>query len=124
MPALPSPTFEQVSQAGEFIKTASPLSHDAGVLIAGQNLAAGAVLGRITASGKLTLLAPAASDGSQIAVGLLPRPGDATTGDLGATFIARAAEVNESLCTWPAGITGPQRVSARSQLAALNIACR
>ena len=48
-------------------------SRTQGVLAAaaGNNLKSGAVLGKITASGKYTLLAPTASDGSQTAAAIL-----------------------------------------------------
>src|SRR5687767_14257028 len=50
-------------------------------LIAGQNLARGAVLGKITASGKYTVSLSAAGDGSQIPDAILAIPTDATAAD-------------------------------------------
>lgn len=50
-------------------------------LVSGQNLARGAVVGRITASGKLTLSAAAANDGSQVPIGVLADAVDASAGD-------------------------------------------
>ena len=47
-------------------------------LVAGQNLQRGALLGRITASGKLTLSTSAAGDGSQTPVGILVHDRNAT----------------------------------------------
>lgn len=51
------------------------------VLITGQNLARGAVLGKITASGKYTLSASGASDGSEAPVCVLAFAVDATAAD-------------------------------------------
>lgn len=50
-------------------------------LAAGQNLQRGAVLGKITASGKYILSAAAAGDGSQTPDLILAEPIDATGGD-------------------------------------------
>ncbi len=50
-------------------------------LITGQNLQRGAVLGRITASGKYTLALSAAADGSQVPSVILAQDCDATAGD-------------------------------------------
>ncbi|NKE43572.1 head decoration protein [Roseomonas frigidaquae] len=70
--------------------------HENGLLISGQNLARGAVVGKITASGKLTLSLSASSDGSQVPYGVLADACDATGGDLANCPILIAGEVNES----------------------------
>jgi hypothetical protein len=51
-------------------------------LIQGQNLKRGALLGKITASGKLTLSLAAAGDGSQVPYAILLDDTDATAGDV------------------------------------------
>ena len=51
-------------------------------LLSGQNLARGAVLGKITASGKYTLSASGAIDGSEIPDCVLAEASDASGGDL------------------------------------------
>ena len=53
-------------------------------LVAGQNLTRGAVLGKITASGKYTLSLAAASDGSQNPSVILAQDCDASLGDAAA----------------------------------------
>lgn len=50
-------------------------------LLSGQNLARGAVLGKITASGKYTLSASASADGSQTPAVILAEATDASGGD-------------------------------------------
>jgi hypothetical protein len=67
-----------------------------GVLLAGQNLLRGAVLGKITASGKLTLSLSASSDGSQVPYGVLLDHYDATAGDLANVGVIIKGEVNEN----------------------------
>jgi hypothetical protein len=47
---------------------------------AGQVLTLGTVLGEVSASGELTALDPAASDGSEVAVGVLLQAIDASAG--------------------------------------------
>jgi len=100
------------------------LSREQKVVITGQNLQAGTVLGIITASGKATILAPAASDGSQNAAGVLYGAVDATGADVPGAIIARDAEVIAAELTWPGGISGPQKVTATTALAALGIILR
>lgn len=55
---------------------------DGGVLIAGQNLERGALLGKITASGKLTLSLSASTDGSEVPFAILNETTDATSADV------------------------------------------
>jgi len=54
---------------------------DSGTLVAGQDLKRGAVLGKITASGKLTLANSTNTDGSQVAFAILAADTDATSAD-------------------------------------------
>lgn len=64
-------------------------------LITGQNLARGAVLGKITASGKYNLSLSAAADGSQTPDAVLAEATDATAGDK-VTVAYFVAGVNET----------------------------
>ena len=58
-------------------------------LAAGQNYQRGAVLGKITASGKLTLSTGAANDGSQTAYAVLAKDCDASAGDaIGLVYVS------------------------------------
>jgi hypothetical protein len=124
MPAITSQT--EGNYADEFIKSLveGDISFEKVTLITGQNLKAGTVLGKITASGKYTILAPAAADGSQNAAAILRSDCDATSADKPCAVLSRLAEVTDSLLVYPAGITGPQKTTAQGQLAALNIICR
>lgn len=73
-------------------------------LITGQNLTRGSVLGKITASGKYTLSASAAVDGSQTPDAILAEDTDATAADK-ATVAYFAAGVNTAKLTLGAGHT-------------------
>ncbi len=60
---------------------AADLITDQVTLISGQNLTRGSALGKITASGKATLLNSANADGSQNFFGVLAADTDASAGD-------------------------------------------
>lgn len=99
-------------------------SREVGTLLAGNKLVPGTVLGRITASSKLTVLTPGASDGSQTAAGVLYDDVDATSADKAAVYTARDSEVKGLALTWPAGISAPNKTAAITELAALGIIVR
>lgn len=99
-------------------------SRDNAILITGQNLKVGTVLGQITASGKFTILAPGASDGSQVAAGVLLVDTDATAADVKTVIGARDAVVPDNKLIWPGGISGPQKTTAIGQLKSLGILVR
>ncbi len=99
-------------------------SRDKVTVISGQNLTTGTVVGIITASGKVTQLAPAAGDGSQNAAGVLLLDVDASAADKAGVVIARHAICSDKKLVWPGGITGPQKTTALAQLKALGILVR
>ena len=112
---------------GEYlVSEVATQSRDVAVVATGGSAVyvAGTVMGKITASGKLTILAPAASDGSQNAAAILFGPVDATSADVSATITSRLAEVNGLCLTWPSGITTNQQNAAIAQLVALGIIVR
>lgn len=86
MAVLGTSTYDNLIQ-GEVVT-------DSGVLITGQNLARGALLGKITASGKLTLSLSAASDGSEVPYAVLNEATDATSADK-TTAIILSGELSE-----------------------------
>lgn len=75
-----------------------------GTLISGENLTRGALLGRITASGKLNLSLSAAVDGSQTPFAVLTEDCDASGGDKECLYYA-AGEFNELAMTFGTGHT-------------------
>jgi hypothetical protein len=74
------------------------------ILLSGQNLNRGALLGRITASGKHILSASAAGDGSQTPDCVLAHDCDATAGDK-TTIAYFAGGMNQNALTLGAGHT-------------------
>ncbi|MCK8787644.1 head decoration protein [Roseomonas sp. NAR14] len=102
-------------------------SRDVGIIAGGVAAAyrPGTVLGKITGSGKYTILAPAASDGSQNAAAIYFGYGDAlSNGDLRATLHVRDMSANALQLTWPSGITDNQKATATASLAAAGIILR
>lgn len=90
-------------------------------IASGQNLGLGSVVGRKTTDGKIYALNPAATDGTQTAVGALIEAVDATLLDKDGLIIARHAILADKALVWPAGITNPQKITALTQLEASGI---
>lgn len=84
-------------------------------LIAGQNLKRGALVGRITASGKLTLSTSAATDGSQAPIGILLDDYDATAGDVNCGIYVKG-EFNQLAVIFGAGHTAASTKNALRNL--------
>lgn len=97
----------------------------------GQNLLPGAVLGKVTATGKYVAVDPAngsgeggTPDGSQTAVAVLFAAVDTAAAEKPGVITARDAEVDAHALAWPAGTTEPQKTAALAQLAAVGIVAR
>ena len=73
-------------------------------LLSGQNLARGAVLGKVTASGKYKLSAAGAGDGSETPDAILAEATDASSGDKQTVAYFRG-DFNENQVTLGAGHT-------------------
>lgn len=85
----------------------------------------GTVLGKITTGGKYTGLAPAATNGSQNAAGLLWAGVDATAADAPGVIILRGPTlVNKHELVWPEGATAAQITAATTALVAIGIVLR
>lgn len=82
--------------------SADDIVTDAGTLITGQNLTRGAVLGKITASGKLTICDKAAVDGSAVPFAILADDMDATSADK-SVVVYLAGSFNQALLTFKSG---------------------
>lgn len=109
------PTVSQPKNLGDLLKYEAPsnYSRDLAIVAAGQNLPLGTVVGRVTATAKLKALNPSATDGTEIAVGVLGNDVDATLIDRDdAILIARHAIVARGALRWPTGITAAQKASA------------
>ena len=88
-----------------------------GTLVSGQNLKRGALLGRITSGGKLTLSLSASSDGSQVPTAVLAHDTDASASDAETLFYERG-DFNQAAMTFGTGHTAD---SVRAGLRSLGI---
>lgn len=88
----------------QLIAGSHPLVTDSVTVLAGQVFPRGAVLGRITASGKYVLALAAAADGSQNPAVVAVDNVDATAGDVSAG-VYLAGEFNGAAMTLGTGIT-------------------
>lgn len=97
-------TTSDVFTSDQLIAGRFPMVTDTVTLVSGQNLKRGAVLGRITASGKYTLALAASSDGSQVPAAILADDVDASGGDkLAGVYLA--GEFNVNALIFGTGIT-------------------
>lgn len=121
-----STKYTESRYAGEHIvsEASGTRSREQGVLITGQNLVAGTVLGVITASGKLTQFNQDGSNGSENAAGVLFAAVDATSADADAVAHLRDCEMDDGALTWPADIDAAEKTAAKVQLTALGIIAR
>jgi len=100
------------------------ISRDAVTIVSGQNLVAGAVLGKITSGGKYAAYDNNASDGTQTAAAILYAACDATAGDTQATAITRMAEVNGKELTWSDNSPSSDVTAGIADLAVVHIIVR
>ena len=108
------PTLTQPKNLGDLLKYEAPnlYSREQDTVAAAQHLALGTVVGRETATARLKALDPAASDGTESAVGVLGNAVDATLIDReDAILIARHAIVARGALIWPNSISAAAVVS-------------
>jgi hypothetical protein len=121
------PVFTEGLNLGDLLKYEAPnlYSRDQVTVTAGQVLALGAVVGVITASAKVKVVDPSATDGSEVAAGVLIQAVDANLADRDdGLIVARHAIVADHALVWPTGITVAEKKSAIAQLKALGILVR
>ena len=113
-------------RAGSFIlsEASGKRSRENIVLAEGENLGAGAVVGKLTSGGKYVAYDNGASDGSQAARGILIYPTDATDADTPASIITRDAEVNLYQLDWGTETATSDMDAGIVDLAARGIICR
>lgn len=100
-------------------------SRDTITVVAGQNLAAGTVLGKITASGKYAAYDNDAVDGTAVAAGVLASAVNATAADTAGVAIVRHAVVATEGLVWGAGVTTQgEKDAAYVDLKAIGIVTR
>jgi hypothetical protein len=120
------PELTEGRHAGEFLVSEGNgrISREIITVLSGQILSAGTVLGKVAASGKYKILAPAADDGSEVAAAILYGAVDASGGDAEGVAVLRLAEVNAAELVWPDGIEPAEKATALGELAALHIIAR
>ena len=121
-----TPITEQ-NNLGDLLKYEAPnrYSLDVATIAAGQNLPLGTVLGRNASDGKHYAIDPAATDGTESAIGVLANAIDATHADRSdAILIARHAIVAKTALVWPISLTGAQRMAYEQQLAERGVLVR
>lgn len=128
-------TLTEGKHAGEFLVSEANVgsagvsrSRDVITVLSGQNLEAGAVIAKVTASGKYVERANAAdgaSDGSETAVGILFDAVDASAADAEGVMIARDAEFNAAEVVYKSGyVVDTDDTAAKAELAAVGLIAR
>ncbi|EKF9276382.1 head decoration protein [Vibrio cholerae] len=121
------PVIQEPNNLGDLLKYEAPnlYSRDLATVAAGQQLSLGTVVGLESATNKLHALDPTATDGTEIAIGVLATDVDATLIDVDdALLIARHAIVASAAIVWSAGITAAEQAAAISQLKTLGVLVR
>ncbi len=119
--------FTESMNLGDLLKYEAPnlYSRDRVTVAAGQTLPLGAVVGMVTATGKVKRIDPSATDGSQVAAGVLMQAVDAALAERNdGLMVARHAIVSDHALQWPTGITTAEQQAAIAQLKALGVLVR
>ena len=101
-------------------------TRETATLLAGTAYPVGAVLGRITASGKYKLATSGGADGAQTAAGVLLYAADATGADATGIILARGpAIVSRAVLSFDATVDDAAKIATKlGQLVSLGIAAR
>ena len=121
------PAITEGLNLGDLLKYEAPnlFSRDQVTVASGQTLPLGAVVGIVTATGKVKQVDPSATDGTQYAAGVLMQAIDAALIDReDGLMVARHAIVADHALTWPAAITAAEKLSAMQQLKSLGVLIR
>ena len=119
--------FTESMNLGDLLKYEAPnlYSRDRVTVAAGQNLPLGAVIGVVTATGKVKQIDPSATDGTQVAAGVLMQACDAALAErTDGLMLARHAIVSDHALQWPTGITTGEQQAAIAQLKSLGVLVR
>jgi hypothetical protein len=111
---------------GDLLKYEGPnlYSREEAMIASGQNLKRGTVVGLVTTSGLVKQLAPAAEDGTELAIGILMDDADASAGNTKAVAVMREAIVAHNAVVWPSSITAAQQKAALENLKLYGIIIR
>lgn len=119
-------TLTEGRHSGEFIGEMAMgigFHADLSTVLSGQNLVAGAVVGKVTASGKYVAFDNAGTDdGRRVAAGVLVSAVDASSADAtGLVMVRGPAIINTNDLTWASGIDAAEQAVALTSLLALGI---
>ncbi|MBT2748574.1 MULTISPECIES: head decoration protein [unclassified Lysobacter] len=121
------PPFQEGLNLGDLLKFEADnlYSRDRVTVAPNQTLVLGQVIGRLAGSNHITALDPAATDGREVAVGVVIVP-ITTTKDPSpdGLIVARHATVADHALVWPAAITPEHHAAAVEQLRAIGILVR
>ena len=121
------PVLHEPMTLGDLLKYEAPnlYSRDEVVVGAGQTLALGAVVGRVTATREIVALDPTASDGRETVAGvLIEAVTTSATERRRSVIVARHAILFGGVLVFPASLTSEQTAAALAQLAALGVLVR
>lgn len=124
------PSFTPISEGinlGDLLKYEAPnlYSRDQMTVVAGQSLSLGSVVGIVAATSKIKVFDPSATDGSQVAAGVMIQDCDAALAERDdGLMIARHATVADHALMWPSGITVAEKATAVLQLKSIGILVR
>ena len=121
------PVLHEPVHLSDLLKYEAPnlYSRDEVVVAAGQSLAIGAVVGRVTATHEIVVLDPTANDGRENVVGvLIEAVVTAATERKRSVIVSRHAVVFGGALVLPATLTSEQTTAALAQLTALGIVVR
>ena len=100
-------------------------SREMGTIASGSGaLKAGAVLGKVTASGKYAPYNPAGADGTETAAAILYEGCDATSADVRRTLTVRDTEVHADVLEWADGVNDAQKTTALGSLESAGVIAR
>ena len=119
-------TQTETRHGGEFLisEAAGHRSREEITVVSGQNLPAGSVIGKITATGKYKDYDNATTDGSESAAGILYDAVDASAADKIGVAIVRDAEVDGDVINWNAEVPGADQTAGIADLLAVGIIVR
>lgn len=94
-------------------------------VVSGQNLKLGTVIGRVSATQKVKALDPSATDGSEVAAGVMLQSIDASAAEkTNGLIVSRQAIVADHALVWPVAITTEEKTAAIAQLEAIGVLVR
>lgn len=121
------PSITETTHSGAFLikEFSRDYNRETVTIASGQSLAAGAVVGKVTASGKYAAYDDGAADGTEDAAGILYAAVDASGGDAEGLVVLRGpAVVNKAELVFDSGQDATAQANAIADLAALNIISR